>query len=230
MITIDSLTVRAGGRTILDRLTMHLTEGAVHGIVGVGGAGKSALLHTLYGFMPAAAGSVTRGGRPLRRRDTAYLESAPFFYEGMTAGDYLDLIARYHPSADPEPYVRLFDLPLGEEPSGWPADRKKKLALAGVLMQRKETVLLDAPFSGLDTESLPAVRRLIAMIAREGRTALVTSPALAPLENLADDLYLLDGGRIAARYEREEFARAVRETEILFRRRYDEMFSDGDGR
>ena len=64
MITIDSLTVRYGQKTVLDRLTMHLAEGAVHGLAGINGAGKTTLFETLFGLVRPAAGSITRFGRP----------------------------------------------------------------------------------------------------------------------------------------------------------------------
>ena len=68
MITADNLTVRLGRRDILSRLNMHLTEGAIHGIVGINGAGKTTLLRTLYGLLRPTSGSVTRNGRPLNSR------------------------------------------------------------------------------------------------------------------------------------------------------------------
>lgn len=149
MITIDSLTVRAGGRTLLDRLTMHLSEGRIHGIVGIDGAGKTTLLNALYGIAPAASGSITRNGRPLRHRETSYLEHGPSFYPGLTGRDYLDLLRHYHPSSDPEPCMELFALPLDEEVCRWPADKRQELALAAAFMQEGELLLLDEPFEGL---------------------------------------------------------------------------------
>lgn len=71
MITIDSLRVRLGGRTVLDGVTMHLPQNAVHGLVGINGAGKTTLMNTLYGFVAPSGGSITLDGHPLRRRDIA---------------------------------------------------------------------------------------------------------------------------------------------------------------
>lgn len=224
MITIDALNVRFGNRAVLDGVTMHLTEGKVHALAGINGTGKTTLLDTLYGFIAPTSGSVTRAGRPLRRRDIAYLESEAFFYDGMTGRDYLDLTARYHPSFDPATCIRLFGLPVDEPVAEWSADMKKKLALAGVLMRRKPVLLLDEPFNGLDIESVHTAQRLILQRSSEGCTVLVTSHILSAVEPVADDLRILDGGRIAAEYEREAFGRAARELEALVRRPYEESF------
>lgn len=225
MITADNLTVRLGRRDILSRLNMHLTEGAIHGIVGINGAGKTTLLRTLYGLLRPTSGSVTRNGRPLNRREMALLETEPAFYEGMTGRDLLDLTAHYHPSSDPEPYLRLFALPADEPVDNWSTGMKRKLALSSVLMQRKEVVLLDEPFNGLDMESLYVTRQLLSRRRAEGATLVVTSHLMEPLAELCDDLFVLDGAAIAARYDRREFPRAVRELEVIFRRRYEAEFA-----
>lgn len=225
MITADNLTVRLGPRDILSRLNMHLTEGAIHGIVGINGAGKTTLLRTLYGLLRPTSGSVTRNGRPLNRREMALLETEPAFYEGMTGRDLLDLTAHYHPSSDPEPYLRLFALPADEPVDNWSTGMKRKLALSSVLMQRKEVVLLDEPFNGLDMESLYVTRQLLSRRRAEGATLVVTSHLMEPLAELCDDLFVLDGAAIAARYDRREFPRAVRELEVIFRRRYEAEFA-----
>ena len=226
MITADNLTVRLGRRDILSRLNMHLTEGAIHGIVGINGAGKTTLLRTLYGLLRPTSGSVTRNGRPLNRREMALLETEQAFYEGMTGRDLLDLTAHYHPSSDPEPYLRLFALPADEPVDNWSTGMKRKLALSSVLMQRKEVVLLDEPFNGLDMESLYVTRQLLSRRRAEGATLVVTSHLMEPLAELCDDLFVLDGAAIAARYDRREFPRAVRELEVIFRRRYEAEFAE----
>lgn len=226
MITADNLTVRLGRRDILSRLNMHLTEGAIHGIVGINGAGKTTLLRTLYGLLRPTSGSVTRNGRPLNRREMALLETEPAFYEGMTGRDLLDLTAHYHPSSDPEPYLRLFALPADEPVDNWSTGMKRKLALSSVLMQRKEVMLLDEPFNGLDMESLYVTRQLLSRRRAEGATLVVTSHLMEPLAELCDDLFVLDGAAIAARYNRREFPRAVRELEVIFRRRYEAEFAE----
>lgn len=220
MITIDSLTVRYGSLTALDGLTMHLPERAVHGLVGVNGAGKTSLFNALYGFVTPAGGSVTRSGHPLRRREMAYLESENLFYDGMTGRDMLDVAAHYHPTSDPAPYVRLFALPVDRPVAEWSAGMRKKLALTVTLMQRKPVLLLDEPFNGLDMESLCAAQQLILQRRAEGATVLVSSHRFSTLEALCDDIRLLDGGRITAEYRRGEYRRAAGELEEMFHRHY----------
>lgn len=220
MITINALTLRYGSTTALDGVTMHLTERAVHGLVGISGAGKSSLLGAVYGVVAPDSGSITRAGHPLRRHDMAYLEAEPRFYEGLTGRDMLDLTAHYLTTYDPEPLVRLFGLPVDRQIATWPDEMKKRLALTLTLMQRKPLLLLDEPFEGLDGECLGAMQELLLERRAEGATLLVASQRLAELEPLADDIRLLDRGRITAEYRRGEYARANGALEELLARHF----------
>lgn len=208
MITIDALRVRDRERTPLDGVTMLLTANAVHGIEG---EGRSELLRAVYGLAVPESGSVTSGGHPLRRRDMAYLEAEPHFWPGLTAGDCLGLVRRYHPASDPAPLLRRLPVPPAAKAVSMPPNERKRLALILLLMQRKRVLLLDEPFCGLDAESVFVVQQLILQLGCEGRTLLVAADSLALLDGICDDLYVLGGGQVQGRYEHYEFRRAIRE-------------------
>ena len=207
MITIDALRVRDGEQTPLDGVTMLLTANAVHGIAG---EGRSVLLRAVYGLLTPESGRISAGGRPLRRRDMAYLEAEPHFWPGLTARDCIDLVRRCNPASDPAPLLKRLPVPPDAEAAGMSPAERKRLALVLLLMRHKQVLLLDEPFRGLDVESAFMLRQLILQLGSEGRTVLVAA-RLAELDGICDDFYVLGGGGVRGRYEHYEFARAVRE-------------------
>lgn len=211
MITIDALRISVGQETLLDGVTMHLTANAVHGIMG---DGRGTLLRAVYGLLTPQSGSITAAGHPLQRHDMAYLEADPQFLPGLTARDCIDLVRRYNPDADPAPLLRSFAVSSDAEAAALPPPERKRLALVLVLMRRKRVLLLDEPFRGLDTEARFALQRQILLLGTEGRTLLVASESIAPLDGICDDLYVLGGGGVRGRYEHYELSRAARETAL----------------
>lgn len=209
MITIDALRVNAHGQNVLDGVTMHLTAGAVHGIAG---EGRGTLLATLYSLVTPRSGSITSAGHPLRRREMTYLEAVPQFLPGLTARDCIALVRHYDPDADPEPLLRRLPVTLDRKAAELPPEEQKRLGLVLTLMRRKPLVLLDEPFRGLGIESLFNLQQLILRLGAEGRTFVVASETITPLDGISDDLYVLGGGVVLGRYEHYEFGRAARET------------------
>ncbi len=206
MITIDSIRVREGRRTILDGVTMHLPRNAVHGIAG---EGRGALLRTVYGLTTPEAGSVSEAGQPLRQRDMAFLEADPHFWPGLTARDCIGLIRCYDRTENPEALIRRFPVPLDTEAERLDSVARKHLGIILTLMRDKRILLLDEPFRELEPERIFVMQQLLLHLGTEGRTVLLTSGKITPLEGVCDDLYLLGGGCVLARYEHYELGRAV---------------------
>ena len=206
MITIDTLRVREGRRILLDGVTMHLPGNAVHGITG---EGRSLLLRTVCGLVTPETGSVSESGHPLQRREMAFLEADPHFWPGLTARDCIGLV-RYNDRTEyPAALIRRFPVPLDAEARALPSRERKHLGIILTLMRGKRILLLDEPFRELEPERLFVMQQLLLHLGTEGRTVLLASGKITPLEGVCDDLYLLGGGRVLARYEHYELGRVA---------------------
>jgi thiol reductant ABC exporter CydD subunit len=202
-LVLDGATVRAGARTLLDGVTMHLPPGQVTAVIGPSGAGKSTLLHVLLGLQPLEAGAVTCGGRSLDTMDMdgwraqiAWMPQHPVVLPATLAAN-LRLAAE---DADPdalwtalgvaglEPWARR--LPRGLEtrigdggimPS---AGERRRLALARIALRDPALVLVDEPTANLDAATAAVVADALQTLLR-GRTAVLVTHDLELLR-LAD--------------------------------------------
>ena len=149
-----------------------------------------------------------------------------FFYDGMTGRDLLELTARYHPERIPRPGSRPSPCrPTSPWASGpracgasWPSRRRS--CSAG------RSCCSTNPSTASTWRASTVAQRLILRRRDEGATILITSHLLPTLTPVADDIRLLDGGRITAEYRRGEYTRAERELEALFHARYTNLFPD----
>ena len=204
MITIDALQIRDGKQTLLDGVTMHLSRSAVHGLAG---QGRSALLQAIYGRLQPSGGTISEAGHPLPQQQMAFLEADPHFWSGLTARDCIGLIRYFDRSVNPEALLRRFPVPLDAQAATLQPQERKHLGIVLTLMRGKRIVLLDEPFRGLTPERIFVMQQLLLHLGTEGRTVILTSAQIVPLEGVCDDLYLLGGGVVRARYEHYELGR-----------------------
>ncbi len=212
MILIDNLHVGYGrNKPVIQGLTLSLTEGQIHGLVGLNGAGKTTLLTTLYGLLKPDSGTIKRDKQPLTKQAMAYLETYHYFYPKITGREYLNLFA--NPDFDPDQWNHLFRLPLDELVDTYSTGMKKQLALLRVLKQDKPFMILDEPFNGLDMEAAINIRSILNKLREKGKTILVTSHIMETLTNLCDHLHYLESGQIL--YSRDSSQSETFKQEII---------------
>ena len=216
MIQLRDLSAGYGGRDVVRGVTLDFPPGRVLALLGPNGCGKSTLLRAALGLLPRSGGQVLLDGAPLeslspRRRAlmAAYLPKSPppphitaykmvlhgrfphLSYPRRCRGeDYeaADRALRWADAADVAPR------PMGELSGG----QRQKVYLAMALAQQAPTLLMDEPTTFLDVghqlEVMAAARRL----AEEGRAVVMAVHDLPLAMRGADDIALLDGGRLAA--------------------------------
>jgi len=212
ILRCSKLSVRVPGRTLVEGLDLEIRPGAVLAVLGRNGAGKSSTLHTLAGLRPAAAGSVTLGGRPLTewpRRERArrvgllpQVSDDPFpanaleavlvgrhphlgFWQWETAAD---LAAAHRCLATVD--LASFDARDVATLSG---GERRRLAAATVLAQEPQTYLLDEPIQHLDPQHQLDVLAIFRRLADAGRAVALSLHDVGLAARFADDALLLFG-------------------------------------
>ncbi|WP_054812981.1 ABC transporter ATP-binding protein [Nocardia arizonensis] len=206
-VRVDGVVKRYGETTAVDGLSFDVEQAQVFALLGPNGAGKTTTVEMCEGFVTPDAGSVRVLGLDpiadsarLRPRIGVMLQGGGA-YPGARAGEMLELVAAY--SADPlDPEWLLRTLGL-QDNRRTPYRRlsggqQQRLALACALVGRPEIVFLDEPTAGLDAQARLIVWELIDALRRDGVTVVLTTHLMDEAEQLADQLVIIDHGRIVA--------------------------------
>ncbi|MDX6738350.1 ABC transporter ATP-binding protein [Actinocorallia sp. A-T 12471] len=204
-----------GDVKVLDGLDLTAPYGKVTGLVGANGAGKTTLLLILATLLAPDDGEITVAGLDARARPREARELLGWMpdtfgvYDRLTVAEYLDFFADAHglrPRAGAARTAELLTL-MGLEP--WARQpvhllsrgQKQRLGLARALVHRPKVLLLDEPASGLDPRARIGLRDVLRGQAAEGVAVLVSSHILAELEEIADRVALVAGGRSEGEWE-----------------------------
>ena len=187
-LELDGVLIALDGR-VLVALSRRVVPGEVLTVMGPSGSGKSSLLAYIGGFLgPAfsASGRVAIGGcditnLPAEDRHAGVLFQDPLLFPHMTVGGNLAFAIpasfkgrqeRRHRVEQALDGVGLAGL-AGRDPATLSGGQKARVALARVLLSSPRMLLLDEPFSRLDTELRQQVRELVFAKARDGRLPVV---------------------------------------------------------
>jgi ABC-2 type transport system ATP-binding protein len=205
---------RSGRRPILDGITLQIDHGRVVGLVGANGAGKSALLHAVGGFVPVEGDLHVLGVNPWAERahvmrSTAFIGDASAMPGWMRVSQALEYVAGVHPSFDLqqakallEPTGISFENRIGTLSNGMIAQLQLALAMA----IHAQLFLLDEPIAGVDAGSRKRFfDALLAAYATEQPTILLATHDLDEIQHVLTDLVFLDHGRVAFQCTMDEY-------------------------
>ena len=205
MIEVAGLTKRFGRTLAVDDLSFRCESGTITGFLGPNGAGKTTTLRAIVGLVRPTAGGATVLGRPYRELDAparqvgAVLETSSF-HPGRRARDHLRVLATAAGFAADRvgEVLRLVDLEgdSRRRVRGYSLGMRQRLALAAALLGDPEVLILDEPANGLDPAGIRWLRDLLQRFAADGRTVLVSSHVLAEVAQLADDVVIVNRGRL----------------------------------
>lgn len=194
----------------LESLDLRVEPAEIFGFIGPNGAGKTTAIKCLVGLQASTSGQGSILGMdiadPETRRRLGFLPERPYFYQHLTAREFLDFQAS------------LFDIPQGTRRArieqllelvelGRFADLQlrhyskgmlQRAGLAQALVNEPQVVILDEPMSGLDPMGRMLVRDIILSQRRLGRTVFFSTHILSDVESICDRVGLIVGGSLRA--------------------------------
>jgi ABC-2 type transport system ATP-binding protein len=225
-VEIEALVKRYGDITAVDGLSLTAQRGQVTALLGPNGAGKTTTIEICEGFRDADGGNVRVLGldpvtdaRALKPR-VGVMPQSGGVPTTARAGEFLRLVASFY--ADPvRPSVLLERLGLIDH-ARTPYRRlsggqQQRLSLATAIVGRPELVFLDEPTAGLDPQARHATWELIQELRAAGVAIVLTTHYMDEAERLADQVFIIDRGRVVANGTPRELTGAERQ--LRFRAR-----------
>jgi|tagenome__1003787_1003787.scaffolds.fasta_scaffold20901914_2 ABC-2 type transport system ATP-binding protein len=214
MITIESLSKKYGGQTVVDHVSFTAGTGRVTGFLGPNGAGKSVSMRMMVGLTRPTSGSATFSGRtfsdlPNPGREVGVMLDASAQHAGRT-GRAILAIAQQMMGMPPHRVPELLDMVgLTESESerrvgSYSLGMRQRLGIAVALTGDPEVLILDEPANGLDPAGIRWMRDLLRGFADRGGTVLLSSHLLHEIEVVADDIVMIGKGRIVAQGSKSE--------------------------
>ena len=190
-LSVENLAVARGMRTIFNGVTFKVSAGEALVLVGPNGIGKTTLLRTLAGFLPAVAGKVHVEGGEVNAsvgEQSHYVGHLNGVKYALSVNENLHFIAKFLSDVPEQEYVEQAEAAgdalgltdLADVPAGYlSAGQKRRLGLARLLCAKRPVWLLDEPAVSLDTNSQAILARMVAKHLEEG--GIVVSVTHTPL-------------------------------------------------
>jgi ABC-2 type transport system ATP-binding protein len=222
-VEAHGLVKRYGDTTALGGVDLDVPIGSVTAVLGPNGAGKTTAVRILTtltepdeGTAVVAGFDVRTHGHEVRRRIGLAAQDATV--DGLLTGrENLIMLGELHQLSRREAVARadqlLEDFVLTDAAnrvtSGYSGGMRRRLDLAATLVSRPSVLFLDEPTTGLDPRGRAELWGVLDTLVDTGTTLLLTTQYLEEAERLADDIIVVDHGRIIARGDARKLKREV---------------------
>lgn len=228
VIMTRDLTKFYGKAMGIKNVNLDVTAGEIFGFLGPNGAGKTTTIRILLNLIRASGGSASIFGLDCRsdyvaiHRRLGYIPGDAAFYNGMTGGEFLDLLGSFHGTNNKKRLQDLherFELDLNRQTSAYSRGMKQKLALLQAFMGDPELLILDEPTLGLDPLMQRSFNELLIEERERGKTIFLSSHLLPEVERVCDRVGIIREGELVAVEEVDNLKRKrVRHVDLFLSR------------
>lgn len=211
IVITSGLTKRFGRQVAVDGIDLVVPAGSTYGFLGPNGSGKTTTIRMLLDLIRPTAGSHRLFDLPMPESSRAALTrvgslvEGPAFHPYLSGRSNLTRLDAADRSADPRTKARRVDSALdrvgllsaaGKKYRAYSLGMRQRLALAAALLMPRDLLVLDEPTNGLDPQGTREVRHLIADLAADGATVLISSHLLPEVQQLCTHVGVMHVGRL----------------------------------
>jgi ABC-2 type transport system ATP-binding protein len=231
VIAVSGLRKAYGDKTVLDGIDLEVRGGTVFSLLGPNGAGKTTTVNVLTTLVRADGGTATVAGHDVAAEARAVRSvigvTGQFAAvdDLLTGQENLQLMADLHHLRAAEgrrvarSLLERFELAESAQKmaSTYSGGMRRKLDLAMTLVTRPQVIFLDEPTTGLDPRSRRGMWDIIRELVADGVTVFLTTQYLEEADQLADQIAVLDQGRLVAEGTADELKRRVPGSHVRLR-------------
>jgi len=223
VISCQNLSKNYGDFSAVSEASFEVQSGNICALLGPNGAGKSTIVKMLTGLTEPSSGTAMVGGIPVRnaalKQTIGVLPENLALFDSLTVKEHLELTgAAYKVHADDirlrmDQLLRILRLQHGKDTFIHQCSygMKKKTALAMALLPNPQVLFLDEPFEGIDPITAETIRIQLRAIAHKGVTVLLTSHILSLVDRVADQVVMINRGKIVWNSRLNELPKALEE-------------------
>ncbi len=226
-IIVEQLTRRFEKLTAVDGISFSIRKGEVVGFIGANGSGKTTTMRIMATLDSPTGGRVVVSGYDVvtfpekARARVGWMPDAFGLYENMTVWEYLDFYARAFGFRGADRAARVEEVMEFTDLVDLRERRMNKLSkgmgqrlcLGRTLLHDPEVLIMDEPAAGLDPKARVEFKRLVRLLAAEGKTLFISSHILSELGEMCDSLVFIDAGKIIHQGSAEQLMRGTVQVE-----------------
>jgi ABC-2 type transport system ATP-binding protein len=212
MIRTEHLTKRYGGLTAVNDLNLDIPQGQLFAFLGPNAAGKTTTIKLLAGLLKPTSGRALIGGHDIQKEPLAarklmsFVPDMPFLYDKLEPMEFMMFVGQLY-GMERAKVVRasdelfdLFDLDETRQQliENLSHGTRQRLVIASALLHEPQVIIIDEPMVGLDPRSARAVKNVLKQRSRAGVTVFLSTHVLSIAEELADQVGILNRGKLIA--------------------------------
>jgi len=202
VLSLNNVSKSYGSIQALKNVSFEVPEGAVFGLLGPNGSGKTTMLSIILDILKADIGSFewfNQPGSPATRKKIGSLLETPNFYHYLSAVDNLKITQAINGRGNNESidqalgHVKLLERKKSKF-SSFSLGMKQRLAIGAALLGNPDVLLFDEPTNGLDPVGIAEIRELIKELSKQGKTIIMASHLLDEVEKVCTHVAIMKRG------------------------------------
>ena len=212
ILSVNQISKSFAERRAVDGVSFQIQRGQTLGLIGPNGAGKSTTVSMICGLLRADSGEVLIDGQRVGPGNNAVKQMIGLvpqdlaIYEELSARENLKLFGALYGLKGAalktrcDEVLALVNLEdrAADKPSTFSGGMKRRLNIAAGLLHDPQLLILDEPTVGVDPQSRNAIFESLEVLKQQGRTLIYTSHYMEEVERLADQVVIIDHGKVIA--------------------------------